>query len=69
MMGSDTNSTGEQRKYLRPKEVADLIGKSVDWVRRRAADNTLPHRFVGRDLRFIRSEIDAWVDGNTREAH
>ncbi len=69
MMASKADSPGEARKYLKPQEVAELLGKSLDWVRRRAADNTLPHRFVGRDLRFIASEIDAWVNGNTREKH
>lgn len=57
MIGSDVAD-----RYLKPQDVAAILGKSTDWVRKRAADGTLPHRKIGRDLRFIRREIDAWVE-------
>lgn len=62
MMGTG-GTTIQPRQYLRPQEVAELIGKSVSWIQRKAADGTLPHRKVGRDLRFVRSEVEAWVEG------
>lgn len=49
-------------RYLTPEDVATRLGVSISWVRKRSADGTLPHRKVGRYLRFIPSEIDAWVE-------
>ncbi len=57
--GAPHDQTGH---LLRPKDAAQLLGKSVDWVRRRAADASLPHRKVGRDLRFTRRELEQWAD-------
>jgi excisionase family DNA binding protein len=52
--------------YLTPDDLVKILKKSKDWIRRRCAENTLPHRKVGRDYRFVRSEIDAWVDGQSK---
>lgn len=46
---------------LTPKDVGAKLKKSADWVRKRAADGTLPHRKVGRDLRFEPGAIEAWL--------
>jgi excisionase family DNA binding protein len=65
MMAAAT-ATAEAR-LMRPRDVAEMLGKSVTWVQRKAADGTLPHRKIGRDLRFLRHEIEAWV--NTATEH
>lgn len=64
MMATGVRSA-KRELYLTPFEVSALIKKSVSWVQKRAADGTLPHRRFGRDLRFIRSEIDAWAAKQT----
>ena len=48
-------------RLLTPKDVGVKLGKSPDWVRKRAADGTLPYRKVGRDLRFELGAIEAWL--------
>lgn len=53
------------KHYMKPQQVADMLGKSVDWVRRKAADGTLPHKYIGRDLRFIPSDVHKWVEEQT----
>lgn len=43
------------------KQVADYLRVSACWVYRRAECGQLPHRRVGRGLRFRPHEIAAWV--------
>ena len=61
MMGNDGHVTGRSG-LLMPQDIAQMLGKSVSWVQKKAADGTLPHRKIGRDLRFLRHEIEAWVE-------
>lgn len=42
-------------------EVADYLQVSERTVRSRINDSDMPHRYIGGALRFIRSEVDAWV--------
>jgi len=68
MMASSASSIEQaerQGDYLTPQEVGQLLKKSADWVRRRAADGTLPHRYVGKSLRFIPAEVRSWVEQQT----
>jgi predicted DNA-binding transcriptional regulator AlpA len=37
-----------------------------DYARRK--HNPMPHRYVGRHLRFLEIEVLAWVDGQSRKA-
>lgn len=70
MVGSETEPKQQDEfsgRYMTPRQVAEFLGKSADWVRRRVADGTMPHRYVGRDLRFVPSEVREWVDQQTRE--
>lgn len=43
-------------------EVAAYLKVSRDWVYRRAAAGDLPARKVGTHLRFLKSEVVAWLD-------
>lgn len=49
---------------LTPKDVAQLLGVSEQWVRLHAngAAPQLPHLRLGRFLRFRRVDIEAWVE-------
>jgi excisionase family DNA binding protein len=49
-------------RLLTPEDVATRLGVSPSWVRKRAQAGVLPYRRVGRQLRFIAREIDAWVE-------
>lgn len=43
-------------------EVAKFLKVNRDWVYRRAASGDVPSRKVGTQLRFVRSEVLAWLD-------
>ena len=44
------------------KEVSEYLQVSTRTIHNRINDSDFPHRYVGRDLRFIRGEVDEWVD-------
>jgi len=51
-------------RYLKYREVAALLGVSVSWVYlhvRPDAQPRLPHRRIGRTLRFLRSDIEDFL--------
>lgn len=43
------------------KRAAKYLSKSPTWVYREAESGRLPFRRIGRTLRFIPSELRAWV--------
>lgn len=47
------------------EEVAKRLSKSPSWVKKMAAANKLPHRYVGRDLRFVPKQIADWLEEQT----
>lgn len=59
-------------EFMTPQEVADLLRcESVNtirnWARTRASGFPVPVKF-GRNVRFLRSAIQDWVDSRCREA-
>jgi predicted DNA-binding transcriptional regulator AlpA len=51
--------------FVNAVQVGRMLGKSPDWVRRQARAKKLPRHYVGRDLRFLESEIRTWVQNGT----
>jgi len=47
-------------------ECAELLRVHPDTVRKLCHDKAIPHRRVGRQYRFIRSDIESWL--HSREA-
>jgi excisionase family DNA binding protein len=45
------------------RRAAKYLAKSATWVYREAESGRLPFRRIGRALRFIPSELRAWVQG------
>lgn len=43
-------------------EVAALLRKSKDWVYKAVECGGLPHRKIGRAVRFVPSEMQVWLD-------
>ena len=56
-----TRSDTRREALLDVKGAADYLGLSVTWVYRSTANGTLPCRKLGRSLRFLQSELEAWV--------
>ncbi len=55
-----------EHEYLLPVEVAELLRKSKSWVYAAVERGELPHLRIGRDLRFKRADIDAWLERQYR---
>jgi excisionase family DNA binding protein len=53
--------------YVSVPVVAELLGVPASWVYERTARGEIPYRRVGRYLRFRISEIEAWLEQQTRE--
>ena len=52
----------ESARYLSAREAAAYLGVSENHVRNLVASNEIPHKRIGRSVRFRPSEIDAWLD-------
>lgn len=46
-------------EYLSPAEVAEVLGVSVNTIKRRIYDGDLPAYRLGRQLRVKRADLDA----------
>lgn len=46
---------------LDASDVALKLGMSLRWVRQATARNELPHVRLGRSVRYIRADIDAYL--------
>lgn len=51
-----------------PAQAARVLGVRESWLRRRAARRQVPCSFLGKHLRFSRSDLEAIVDGAKVEA-
>ena len=52
------------RVYLSPKQVGELLGVPVKTIYTWNSESTGPvYRTLGRHVRYIESEVHAWVDG------
>jgi len=53
----------EQDKWFCIKELSDYlpIKNTVSTIRRKAQQKLIPHHGRGRDIRFLKSEIDQWL--------
>lgn len=60
-------SSPADAEILTVPEVANLLkvppSSIYEWTRFRGTNRKLPHRKVGKYLRFIRSEVMAWLVG------
>lgn len=43
------------------EQVAQFLGMSPTWVYRHVASGELPHRKIGRAVRFVPAEVERWV--------
>jgi excisionase family DNA binding protein len=49
-------------------DVVTFIGMSKTWVYRHVEANRIPHRKIGRVVRFVPDEVMAWVDSQRAPA-
>jgi excisionase family DNA binding protein len=44
-----------------PEQAADLLGVKPSWLRRKAAARAVPCTFVGKHLRFSRTDLETII--------
>ena len=63
----EATTTTEQR-LLKPAEAAELLSVPTSWVYEAARERRLPHLKVGKHLRFLRADLEAWLQEQRVEA-
>lgn len=53
----------QNRSLMTPEEVAQYFQVNLQWVYERTSKNEIPHRKVGKYLRFDWPEIERWAGG------
>lgn len=56
-----------QEPLLTPGDAARLLSVKTSWIYEAVRDRRLPHLKIGRHLRFLRSDLEAWVTGQRVE--
>lgn len=51
----------DDRRLLTPAQVAARLGKGKRWVEDQARAGKIPHRRIGRDIRFTEDDVAAFV--------
>lgn len=54
----------QEQRYLTRAQVADVLGMSVEWVRSRLADESIPYFKLGRSIRISVDDLAAFLDGS-----
>lgn len=47
---------------LKPQDAADLLSVRLSWVYEAVRDGRLPCIHVGRHVRFLRTDLEGWID-------
>ena len=49
-------------QFLTVKEAANLLHVPVSWVYRKTSERKIPHRKIGKHIRFSTGDLLAWLD-------
>lgn len=58
----ETAPPNGQKKYLKVKDVAELLGKSEGGIYNWVSQKRIPHFHVGGSVRFDREDLEKWVE-------
>lgn len=53
-------------RLMTAEEVATYLGYALGTVYNKVQAGEIPHKRLGRAIRFRRSEIDAWIEDNAQ---
>ena len=67
MPDSATTSVREARLFT-PQRTAEYLGVRPSWVYEQARNGRLPHLKLGKHLRFLQEDLDAWIAEQRIEA-
>lgn len=54
-------------RYVTVEELAEFLGVKRSWVYGKVASKEIPHVHVGRYVRFVLSDVVAWIEGKERQ--
>ena len=55
--------------YMTPKEAADYVRSSTSTLAKRRITGQLPNfSRIGKAIRYRKSDLDAWMNGNVRRS-
>ena len=58
----------ESLSLLTPEQVCELLQVDVRWLYKQVQANRFPHRRVGKYLRFMPAEVQAYIEGDRPKA-
>ena len=61
----ETTPNASPEPWLTAAEAARHLGYAIGTLYNKCSAREIPHRKVGRALRFKRSELDAWVEAQS----
>jgi excisionase family DNA binding protein len=67
-ISNNTAKIKNQSDLITPDELASQLGVGLPFIRKLAYKRALPVVKVGRYVRFKRSDVDTWLEQNTRPA-
>lgn len=53
----------ESEQWMTVRDVADHLRVSQSWVNKQVTYGEIPVHRIGRNLRFLLSEVDTWILG------
>lgn len=57
-----------EARLLTPQRTAEYLGVRPSWVYEQARARRLPHLKLGKHLRFLQDDLDAWIAEQRIEA-
>ncbi|MBB5136179.1 excisionase family DNA binding protein [Thermocatellispora tengchongensis] len=63
-----STNADQSRLLYTPEAAAHLLGVKPSWLRRKAAERTIPCIFLGKHLRFSHADLDAIIAAGARPA-
>jgi excisionase family DNA binding protein len=57
----------EQDRWMTAEEAATYLGYVRRTIYELVREKDLPHKRIGRTLRFRRSDLDRWIEEQTRD--
>lgn len=58
---------GEQTGFMNIQEISGYLGIKVSTLYALVEEKRIPHFRIGRQIRFKRSDVDVWMDGQKEE--
>lgn len=65
--GTGENPLSVSQEFFSIRELSVYVGVRISTLYAMVGEKKIPHYKIGRLVRFKRSEIDLWLEGNRRE--